>query len=301
MIKDRFLDSIKSRFSMIKFTLLVFTRNISSTLGLAIVLIYVIIALIDQFYPPLLGLTNISKLSLNFTQTLPQPPSYAHPFGTTYPGIDLYHAILKAIRVDIGFSGFVTVGAAFIGVMIGLVSAYYGKWLDTIVMRITDIFFSIPYLVLAIAIGFFLGRSLVILSLALMIIWWPIYARVVRGQVLSIKEYSYIEAARASGVRNIKIMFKHVLPNTLAPVFVQFSFDLAVVVLVIATLDFIGFTPANAYLPELGYLSYIGYEYAVNGYWWTILFPGLAIMIYAMGMNLVGDGLRDALDPRLRR
>lgn len=282
-------------------TLKILFQSPASVFGVVVVLIYFAIALIDQFDPSLIGLTDVNYLTPNFSIPQPLPPSPAHPFGTVYPGIDIYNGILKAIRIDIGFSVFVVVFGAVSGVLIGVISAYFGGWIDEIVMRITDIFFSIPYLVLAIAIGFFMGRSLFILSVGLIIIWWPIYARVVRGQALSIKEQTYVEAAKASGVGNSKIMFRHILPNTLAPIFVQFSFDLATIVLTLATLNFIGFAPSNSFLPDMGYLSAIGYEYAVVGDWWTIVFPGFALLLFALAMNLVGDGLRDALDPRLRR
>ncbi|MEM3345462.1 MAG: ABC transporter permease, partial [Thermoplasmata archaeon] len=198
----------------------------------------------------ILGITtDINYLNPNFVNTAPQPPSwltnpfnFSLPFGTTYPGINLYDGIMKAIRIDISFSLFVVVSGALIGIVLGVFSAFYGGWFDEIIMRLTDIFFSIPYLVLVIAMGVFLGRSLEILSIGLIILWWPIYARVVRGQALSIKEQTFVEAARASGVKNGKIIFRHVLPNTMAPIFVQFSFDLATIVLALATLYFIGFT-----------------------------------------------------------
>ncbi len=302
MTEYTFRESLKPRIENFKLTMSILLKSPASLIGMIIVIAYFIIALLDQLYPAALGLTgNVGYLYPNFINTVPMPPGPGHPFGTTYPGIDLYQGIMKAIRIDLGFAVFVVTVGALSGILIGVVSAYFGKWVDEIVMRITDIFFSIPYLVLAIAVGVFLGRSLFILSIALIIIWWPIYARVVRGQVLSLREQTFVEAARASGVKNGKIMLKHILPNTFAPIFVQFSFDLATIVLTLATLYFIGFAPSNTYMPELGYLSSIGYEYAIVGDWWTIVFPGIALLIFALGMNLLGDGLRDALDPRLRR
>jgi len=302
MAEYTFRESLKPRIENFKLTMSILLKSPASLIGMIIVIAYIIIALLDQFYPAALGLTgSVDYLYPNFINTVPMPPGPGHPFGTTYPGIDLYQGIIKAIRIDLGFSVFVVVLGALSGILIGVISAYYGGWVDEVVMRITDIFFSIPYLVLAIAAGVFLGRTLLILSIILIIVWWPIYARVVRGQVLSIREQTFVEAARASGVKNWKIMIKHILPNTFAPIFVQFSFDLATIVLALATLYFIGFAPSNSYLPELGYLSSIGYEYAVAGDWWTIVFPGFALLIFALGMNLLGDGLRDALDPRLRR
>ncbi|MCI4434964.1 MAG: ABC transporter permease [Thermoplasmata archaeon] len=306
---DKMSDSWKPRIENFKITMKILLKSPASAIGLIIVLVYFIIALLDQVDPYILGITtNVNTLIPNYVNTAPQPPSwltnpwdFSLPFGTTYPGINLYDGIIKAIRIDIAFSLFVVVSGAIIGIVLGVFSAFYGGWFDEIIMRLTDIFFSIPYLVLVIALGVFLGRSLEILSIGLIILWWPIYARVVRGQALSIKEQTYVEAARASGVKNSRIIFRHILPNTMAPIFVQFSFDLATIVLALATLYFIGFAPSNSWLPELGFLSSIGYEYAIVGDWWTIVFPGFALMIFALGMNLLGDGLRDALDPRLRR
>ncbi|MEM3488992.1 MAG: ABC transporter permease [Nitrososphaerota archaeon] len=296
------LDNLKTTLSLI-------LRNPGSAFGLIVVILYISIAVIDQVYPKLLGITtNVNTMTVNFSNPVPLPPSWLSnpsnwslPFGTTFPGINLFHAIIKSIRIDVSFSAAVVAGGCIVGIVLGLYSAFYGKWIDQLIMRLTDIFFSIPFLVLAIAAGFFLGRSLEILVVILIIVWWPTYARVVRGQALSVKEMSYVEAAKASGVSSFRLMFKHILPNTMAPVIVQVSYDFATVVLLLAMLDFIGFTPANAYLPELGYLASIGYGFAEVGDWWTIVFPGLAVLLLALSMNLLGDGLRDALDPKLRR
>lgn len=302
--KTSFMSSLRPRIDSFKTTLRLLLRNPGSAVGLIIVIIYISIAIIDQVHPQLIGITtNINLMIPNYTNPGPNPPSAAYPFGTTFPGLDIYQGILKAIRLDVGFSFLVVGAGAFIGIVLGLYAAFYGGIVDEILMRITDIFFSIPLLILIIAAGFFIpgGRSLGVLALILIIVWWPTYGRVVRGQVLSIKELSYIEAARASGVGSTKIMFKHILPNTLAPVIVQLSFDLATVVLLLATLDFLGFIPAGGYMPELGYLSAIGANYYDAGDWWTMVFPGFTILIFALSMNLLGDGLRDAFDPRLRR
>ncbi|MEM4110524.1 MAG: ABC transporter permease [Thermoplasmata archaeon] len=247
---ENFMENLRPRIENFKITMKILLKSPASAIGLIIVIVYFLIALIDQVDPVILGITtNINYLNPNFVNTAPQPPSwlanpfnFSLPFGTTYPGINLYDGIMKAIRIDISFSLFVVVSGALIGIVLGVFSAFYGGWFDEIIMRLTDIFFSIPYLVLVIAMGVFLGRSLEILSIGLIILWWPIYARVVRGQALSIKEQTFVEAARASGVKNGKIIFRHVLPNTMAPIFVQFSFDLATIVLALATLYFIGFT-----------------------------------------------------------
>jgi len=286
------------RFREIKTSLSVFFSNKGAVVGLVIVLVYVVDALLVQFFPQALGLKHPYTLVSNYVNPVPQPPSASYPFGTTFPGVDLFTSILKAVRVDLGYSLFVVLLGAFIGTLLGVISAFAGGIVDEFVMRITDIFFSIPYLVLALAIGFVLGRTLDNMALALAIVWWPIYARYARGQALSIKEMTFVEAARASGSGGGKIMFRHILPNVLPPIFVQISLDLGTVVLVFSVLAFIGFIP-NANVPELGYLASLGLNYVATAPW-TVLFPGAAITLFALAVNLVGDGLRDVLDPRRR-
>jgi peptide/nickel transport system permease protein len=303
--RPSFKDFLKGpKFSSFKTTLGILFSKPSSAAGMVVFLIYIAIAIIDSVHPQLLGInSNVGTLLTNFENPTPLPPSRTYPLGTTFPGINLLPAILQSIRLDVAFS-FAVVGlGSIIGILLGLFSGYYGGIIDEFVMRITDIVFAIPFLILLIAAGYFIpdGRSIGALVIILTVVWWPRIARVVRGQVLSLKQASFVEAAKACGVNNIKIIFKHIFPNTLAPVTVQISLDIAAVMLLLATLDFLGFIPGGAYVAELGYLASIGISYFVLGDWWTLLFPGLAILFFALSMNLIGDGLRDALDPKLRR
>jgi peptide/nickel transport system permease protein len=281
-----------------KLSLSVFFSNKAAVAGLVITMIYIVDALIVQIYPQLLGISNIGTLVPNFINPEPLPPSMAHLFGTTYPGVDLLTSIIKAIRIDLFYSVLVVAIGAAAGSLIGVISATVGGLTDEIVMRVTDIFFSIPYLILALAVGFILGRSLMNMSIALAIVWWPLYARYTRSQTLSTKELTFVEAAKASGVSRVKIMFKHILPNSLPPVFIQISLDLGSIMVIFSTLAFIGFI-ANASVPELGYLTSLGLNYVETAPW-ALIFPGLAITLFALAVNLVGDGLRDVIDPRRR-
>lgn len=266
--------------------------------GLVIFMAYVIDAILVQIDPSLLGISQPNELVPNFVDPVPKPPSWQHPFGTTYPGIDLFTSTIKAIRIDLGYSFFVVAVGAVIGVVIGILSAWWGGMKDETIMRITDIVFSIPFLVLALAVGFVLGRSLWNMSIALAVTWWPLYARYARSQTLSTKEYTFIEAARAAGVSNLRIMFRHILPNVLPPIFIQISLDLGTIVVIFSTLAFIGFIP-NANIPELGYLTSLGLNYVQTAPW-AVIMPGLVITIFALAVNLLGDGLRDVIDPRRR-
>ncbi|MCG3107955.1 hypothetical protein L3N51_00229 [Metallosphaera sp. J1] len=288
----------EKRFYNLKLSLKVFFSNKTAVAGLIIFLGYVADALLMQFYPEIIGVRNPNTLIYNFINPVPQPPSARYPLGTTYPGVNLLQAIMEAIRIDLGFSLLIVVSGALIGAVIGVLAAYVGGYLDEVLMRITDIFFSVPYLVLALAVGFVLGRSLNSMVIALIIVWWPIYARYSRSLTLSLRESMFIEAAKASGASNTRIMFRHILPNTLPPILVQISLDLGSVVGIFATLAFIGFIP-NANIPELGYLTSLGLNY-IQSAPWTVIFPGLAITLFALSVNLMGDGLRDVIDPRRR-
>lgn len=281
-------------------TLKILLESPSSAIGLLIVAAYGAIAVIDSTFPSLIGVANAYRMVPDFSNPVPLPPSWPlHPFGTTFPGVDLYQAVMAAIRIDLWYSLVIVLSSAAIGTIIGVTAAYAGGYLDEILMRFTDIFLSIPYLPFAIAIGFLLGREIGNVSLAIALVWWPLYARYARGQALSVKENAYVEAARASGVSSPRIIFSHLLPNVLTPVFVQVSLDLGTIVQIFAGLAFIGFASRDALLPELGALISDGFQYAVAAPW-VVLAPGIAILIFAIGMNLLGDGLRDALDPRNR-
>jgi peptide/nickel transport system permease protein len=289
-----------ARLDQYKLTLRLLFEDFSSAIGLIIVIGYVVVAVIDAVYPQLIGVINANIELPNYSNPVPQPPSWPlHPFGTTFPGVDLYQAVMAAIRIDLWYSFLIVVGGALIGIVVGVVAAYMSGVFDEFLMRITDIFLSIPYLPFAIAVGFVLGRGLDELSLALIVVWWPLYARYARGQALSIKENAYVEAAKASGVSGWGVMTKHIIPNVLTPIFVQISLDLGTVVQTFAALTFIGFASSGPFLPELGTLISNGFPYAISAPW-VVLFPGVTILIFAVGMNLLGDGLRDALDPRNR-
>ncbi len=281
-----------------RLSLQVFFSNRPAVVGLAIVLAYVADALIVQFAPWLIGIRHPYTVIPNFANPLPEPPSWKHPLGTTYPGIDLLRAIVKAIRLDLALSVAVVLPGAAIGIVIGIIATYFGGWIDDVLMRLTDVFFSVPYLVLAVAIGYVLGRTLDSMIYALIVVWWPLYARYTRSVTLQVKELTFIEAARAAGASNTKIMFRHILPNALPPVLVQASMDLGTIMLTISALAFIGFLPV-ANIPELGYLTTLGLNY-VNTAPWTVIVPGAFIVIFAVAVYLMGMGLMDVINPRRR-
>ena len=242
------------------------------------------------------GPVYLTALQLRATFVGPE-----HPWGTNEYGEDMMSGILLGTSVDLQI-GLLVIGVALgVGVLLGVVAGYKGGAIDEIMMRFTDMILATPGLILAMAITAALGRSLENVLIALSLVWWPSYTRLVRGQVLSLREVTYVEAARAVGASPRRVMLRHVLPNTLSPILVAATLDLGTIVLTTAGLSFIGIG-AKPTDPEWGMLISIGYTKMVtSGYWWEGLLPGIAIFLFVMAFNLFGDGLRDILDPRLRR
>lgn len=228
-----------------------------------------------------------------------QPPSLDHLFGTDETGGDIFSKVVWGSRVTIEIGVIVVVGGLVIGIILGAIAGYFGGYIDELVMRITDMFLSIPSLILAMAVAAILGKSIQNVMIALIVVWWPPYTRLVRGQILSIRENQYIEAARSIGASNSRIIIKHILPNALSPMIVQSTMDLGSAILTAAGLSFLGFG-AGPGAAEWGRMVSDSRNYFVQ-YPWMMIFPGIAIFITVLGFNLVGDGLRDILDPHLRR
>ena len=223
-----------------------------------------------------------------------------HIWGTDAIGGDVFSRILWGAQIDLRLSLTIVAVAVSIGTFIGAAAGYYGGKIDEIVMRVTDVFFAFPGLVLAMAIVMALGaRSLDNISIALMVTWWPSYARLVRGQVLLEREKLYVEAARSVGASDMRILFSHIIPNTIQPLIVQATMDTGGVLLTAAGLSFIGFGPP-AGAAEWGLMIAKGQQF-LTSYPWMTVFPGLAILLTALGFNLAGDGIRDIMDPKLRR
>ena len=221
------------------------------------------------------------------------------PLGTDMLGRCVLSRILHGARISLSV-GLVAVGiAALIGITFGVTAGYYGGWIDNILMRIVDIMFSFPGLLLAIVIVAVIGQGLDKAMIAIGIVYSPQMARVMRGSVLYVKETEYIEAQRAIGSSNLRIVFRHVIPNSMAHIIVYGSLMMATAILDAAALGFLGLG-AQPPAPEWGAMLSDSRLYIVSGAWWAATFPGLAIVFAVLGLNLLGDGLRDILDPRLR-
>jgi len=224
-------------------------------------------------------------------------PSVAHPFGTDDLGRDLYARVVYGIRITFGSAVLVVATSAVAGTMLGLIAGYFGRALGELVMRIADVFIAFPSLIMAMGIVTLLGPSLVHAMMAVMVIWWAEYARLARSQVLVEKAKPYVEAARSIGRGDLGILRRHILPNAWVPLLIKATLDLGVAVLLTASLSFMGLG-AQPPTPELGVLVTDGRRFLLTA-WWYSTFPGLMMFLMVFGWNLVGDSLRDALDPTL--
>jgi len=226
-------------------------------------------------------------------------PSALHWFGTDDGGRDILSRVIYGTRSSLLTALGILSLASVIGTSIGLASGYFGGWLDETLMRITDMFLAFPALVLAMGLAAALGPSLFNAMLATAVVWWPWYARLVRGQALHLKNEAFVEAARVAGASGLRIAVRHILRNCLTPIIVQMSLDIGYAILTLSSLSFIGLG-AQAPTPEWGSMVSIGRDYFLDQ-WWIVTFPGLAIFLSVMAFNLLGDGLQESLSPRLRR
>jgi peptide/nickel transport system permease protein len=224
------------------------------------------------------------------------PGSPDHILGTTNTGGDVFYGVVWGSRTSLRLSILVVSITVTIGVLVGSAAGFIGGRVDEILMRLVDVFLSIPELIFALAIAAVLGPAFRNIILALAVVYWVKYARIMRGQVITVKQNDYVDAARVIGDSRFRIFAKDVLPNAITPVVVQATMDMGNIVLVGATLSFIGL--AEAGLAEWGVLVAEGQAGISSGRWWASTFPGLMVFLWALGFNLVGDGMRDVLDPR---
>ncbi|MDQ0484079.1 nickel transporter permease [Guptibacillus hwajinpoensis] len=269
-----------------------FRRNKLAMVGMGIVLFFILLAIFAGVIAPE-GI-NEQKLSERL-----QAPSASHWFGTDDFGRDVLSRIIYGARISLWVGFFAVLGSAAVGSLLGLVAGYYGRLVDTIISRIFDIMLAFPSILLAIAVVAVLGPSLRNALIAIAIINIPNFGRLVRSRVLSVKQEEYVMAARAVGMKDSRIIFHHVLPNSLAPIIVQGTLAIATAILEAAALSFLGLG-AQAPQPEWGKMLADSRSYIIQAPW-TVFFPGLAIMLTVLGFNLLGDGLRDALDPKMKK
>ena len=277
-----------------RYTIHIIKHNPLFVIGLVVVVLIVFGAI---FAPWITPYPEDAEFGMHFSKKF-TPPSMEHPFGTDVLGRDIFTRVVFGARTSIKIGLSVLAIALAIGVPLGLVAGYFGGIVDDIVMRISDVFMAFPSIILPLAISAALGPSLFNTMIAIAITWFPLYSRVVRAQVLTIREQLYVEAARSIGAAPHRVIVHHVLPNSLSPVIVQASMDMGYTILTAATLSFIGLG-AQPSVVEWGLMITESRSYFLD-FWWTVTFPGLAIFVTVLAFNLIGDGLRDILDPKIR-
>ena len=271
-----------------------FSKDKVAVLGASIVLIAMIIALLAPLLAPYPGDVSASHLLMRL-----KPPSFEHPFGTDNLGRDILSRVILGTRGALMIALMVVGTAMLIGVPLGLIAGYYPGWLSQAIMRVTDIFLAVPQLILALALAQLMSPSLESAMLALTLTYWPFFTRIVYGEARRLKVSLFIDALQCIGAGGARILFLHILPNAISPIIVRATIGMGFTILVAAVLGFLGMgaTPPD---PDWGLAIAESRQYLPDA-WWFSTFPGLAIFITVLGFNLLGDGLRDIVDPRLRR
>jgi len=266
-------------------------RNPLSLVGIVIILGLCVLALLAPYIAPHdpYATDPINKL---------QPPSKRNPMGTDGLGRDVWSRVLYGTRISLWIAFLILIISGTLGTIIGIISAYFGGFWDNVLMRITDVFMAFPQLILAMAVAAALGPSLTNVVLAISFGAWTIFARLARSRAIAIVQEDFVEAARACGAGHLRLLFVHILPLALSPVIVQGTLSMGGIILTAAGLGFLGFG-AQPPSPEWGLMVSEGRNFMPHA-WWVSTFPGLAIMITVLGFNLLGDGIRDILDPRMR-
>ena len=271
----------------------------------AVIVAFIIVAVAAPFLaPPLAGRDPYLIRSAGFAIE-PHPPGPGHPFGTTENQFDLFYGIVWGARTVYGVTLSVISASVLTGLVLGSVSGYFGGAIDEVVMRLTDIFLAFPGLVLAVVIIALLGKGLDKVIMAIAIVNWPTYARLMRGEILAVKEREFVSAALATGASDLRVILRHVIPNAFFPFFVYSSLDMGNVVITSAALSFLGLGTEIGYA-DWGQLIALSRRWILGSpgqaflYWYTIVYPAAAITLFVLAWNILGDAIRDVLDPRAR-
>jgi len=290
-----------------KFMMRQLVRNPLSLAGLIIIAIFVIIAIFAPLIaPPPEGHLDPYMIPREGYSPIPQPPSAGHIFGTTEGQYDIFYGVIWGTRSAFQV-GLIVIGITLIvGIILGSLAGYFGGAVDEVIMRITDVFLAFPSLILAMAITAALGPSLRSVMIALTLVSWPSYARLIRGDILQVREEDYVEASRGIGASSLRVITRHVLPNAIYPTLIMASLDIGAVVLSAAALSFLGLGSPEGYA-DWGQMTQFARNWIVGPsgeplkYWYAVTIPGLFILFFVLGWNLLGDAFRDILDPRLAR
>ncbi len=279
----------------LKLVLRLMLKDPPAIFGVIIISLFILMAFFGPWLAPYpeegLGKPNMEEILL--------PPSLTHLLGTDYLGRDILSRIIFGARISLQVAVIVVAISCTIGTLLGIIAGYSGGLVDTIIMRITEIFLSFPSLLLSVLIMTVLGTGLINAALAIALSWWPWYTRLGRSRGVLLRELQFIDAARAIGLKDSAIIIKHILPNALPPIIIQASMDMGAAILAYSGLSFIGLG-AQPPSPEWGLMISTGRTYLL-GQWWLTIFPGIAVFLVILAFNLLGDTLREIIDPKLRK
>ena len=294
------------RLRELRFTLYKIFRNPSAMIGFTLLLLFTGVALFaPQIAPPKYAHNPYMMPHKGYSPT-PKPPSASHIFGTTAGQYDIFYGAVWGTRTAFKIGLFVVGIAVLVGITLGSISGYYGGIIDEILMRLTDVIWAIPTLVLAMAIVVAFGRGLDKIMIALALVHWRWYVRVVRSEVLTLRDRDFVQAAQILGISDIKIILRHLLPNAIYPVLIIASMDMGSMVITASFMSFIGLGAGKGYA-DWGQMVALARNYIIGPpddplkFWYTIAIPGGCIVLFVLAWNLIGDALRDAFDPKLRR
>lgn len=294
------------RLRELNFTLSRILKNPTAVVGGVLLLCFAAVAVCAPYLAPPKYAHSPYRMPHKGYSPTPKPPDDQFYFGRTSGQYDIYYGIVWGTRTAFKIGLSVVGMALLIGMVLGVVAGYYGGWVDEIIMRITDVVFAVPLLVLAMTIVVAFGRGLDKIILALALVEWRWYVRVIRSEVLRIRKVEFVQAARLMGVSDVTILRRHILPNSLTSIFVIASMDMGSMVITAAFMSFVGLGAPKGYA-DWGQMVALARNYIVGPpddplkYWYTVFFPGMAIILFVMAWNLLGDALRDAFDPKVRR
>ena len=283
-----------------------FLRNPTSLLGLILVLMFVVVAIFAPFIaPPKPNQRDPYLIPKDGFAVEPKPPNVKHPFGTTEGQYDIFYGVVWGTRTAFKVGVIITACTVAIGLTVGSIAAYRGGWVDEIMMRVVEIFMAFPFLLAALTMSAVLqarlGRGIITGMIALILFGWTTYARLIRADILTVKERDFVLAARSMGANDFRILTRHIIPNAIFPTMVAASMDIGSYVLSFAALSFLGLGAEIGYADWGQLISFArNWIPVLSKHWYIVVFPGTAILLFVLAWNLMGDALRDILDPRLQ-
>jgi peptide/nickel transport system permease protein len=282
-------------------------KNPVSVTGIVLVIFFVAIAILAPVLAPPERPEEAYRIPRDGYLAEPKPPSSEHIFGTTEGQYDIYYGVIWGTRTAFRVGVFITIATILVGLLVGTTSGYFGGWLDEVLMRVVEVFMGFPFLLAAITLAAVLGTNprfdrITTGMIALIAFGWTTYARLLRGDILSVRERDYVMAARTLGASHFRIMMRHVIPNAIFPTLVVASTSIGSYVLNFAALSFLGLGAEPGYADWGQLISFArNWMPSLADYWYIIVYPGIAILLFVLGWNLIGDAFRDILDPKLAR